>query len=131
MKQLFVNKIKCPDGTVLISRHRHDFQGHVQEDGREYWIDGGLSYQRMGFSDNEYTDLTCYTDSRHEMIREHFEWLNSLDAEGNSLDNPRIVLLKDIGDEHLEALIAWTAEDYPLYIYDLFVDEKHWRNKDV
>lgn len=127
MEQLLVNKIKCPDGTVLVSRTRHDFQGHVQEDGREYFVDGGLSYQRIGFSDHQFEDLTCYVGDSHEKIREHFEWTRSLDERGDPLEKPEVVILKDITDSHLGALVHWTAEDYPEYIHQVFLDEVEWR----
>ena len=127
MKQLLVNKIKCPDGTVLVSRHRHDFKEHTQADGRTYMVDGGLSYQRIGHSDEEFENLACYTDDPHEKIREHFEWTKRLDADGDPLEKPEIVLLKDITDAHLEALITWTSEDYPKWVNQVFVDEKAWR----
>lgn len=128
MEQLLVNKIKCPDGTVLTSRHRHDFQMHVQDDGREYFIDGGLAYQRIGFSDQEFEDLSCYVGDPHEKIREHFEWTRVFDANSERLPEPEVILLKDITDDHLEALVHWTAEDYPEYIHQVFVDEQAWRN---
>lgn len=127
MRQILVNKIKCPDGTVLVSKHRHDFKGHIQDDGREYFVDGGLAYQRVGFSDQDFEDLTCYTDDPHEKIREHFEWTRCMDAGGNRLPEPVVVLLKDITDGHLNALVEWTSEDYPDYIHQLFVDEVEWR----
>ena len=36
---LLYNAIKCPDGTLIVSRHQHDFQMHRQKDGREYYVD--------------------------------------------------------------------------------------------
>lgn len=127
MKQILVNKIKCPDGTILVSKHRRDFQEHLQEDGREYFVDGGLDYQRIGFSDEEFENLTCYVGDPHEKIRQHFEWTRCMDSEGNLLPKREQVLLKDITDDHLKALVDWTAEDYPDYIHQLFVDEVEWR----
>ena len=128
MSQLLVNKIICPDGTVLESRHRHDYQEHEQEDGRVYLIDGGLDYQRIGFSDTKFTNCTYYVGDDHSKIREHFEWTRHMDADGNPLPVYEVVLLKDITDSHLDALIEWTKEDYPQYVNDLFVAEKEWRN---
>ena len=40
MRQLLVNKIQCPDGTIIQSKHQHDFVQHTQEDGREYAVVG-------------------------------------------------------------------------------------------
>ena len=126
-RQLLHNSIKCPDGTVLVSKHRYDFQGHVQKDGREYFIDGGLSYQRIGFSDEEFEDLSVYTDSPHKLIREKFTWTKRMNEDGEMIA-PEQILLKDITDNHLDVLISWTQDDYPEYINQVFVDEKQWRN---
>jgi len=130
MTQLLVNKIKCPDGTVLQSKHCHDFQMHTQEDGREYFVDGGLEYQRVGFSDEDFEDLTCYTDDPHEKIRECFEWTSVLDENGERLEEPTTRLLKDLTDDHVEALVRFTAEDYPEYIHKVFVDEQEYRRRE-
>ena len=126
---LLYNAIKCPDGTLLVSRHQHDFQMHVQEDGREYFVDGGLTYQRIGYSDNEYTNLCVYSDDPHEKIREHFEWTRNFDKDMNKLPQPEIIKLKDITDEHLIALVEWTKDGYSKEIHKVFVDEVEYRNQ--
>tara|TARA_Y100000310_G_scaffold227068_1_gene229273 strand:+ start:10444 stop:10872 length:429 start_codon:yes stop_codon:yes gene_type:complete len=126
-KILLVNKIICPDGTVLESRHRYDFVGHVQADGREYFVDGGLEYQRIGYSDKEYIDCTCYSDDPIEKIREHFTWVSYSDKHGEPLDEPKWTLLKDITDEHLQALVKWTEDDDPDYLHQLFILEGGYR----
>lgn len=66
MKKLTRNAIRCPDGTVLESKHRHDYRGHTQKDGRYYAVDGGLEYLRRGFSDGEYEELSEYDDGSKE-----------------------------------------------------------------
>lgn len=127
-RSLLVNKIICPDGTVLESRHQHDFKRHMQADEREYQIDGGLDYQRIVYSDKEFIDCTCYSDDPIEKVREHFKWCSRLDKYGDPLDKPVYTLLKDITDEHLQALVEWTKEGYPDYIHQLFVLEEEYRN---
>lgn len=126
MSNLIYNAIKCPDGTILVSKHRHDFQRHIQSDGREYFVDGGLAYRRIGGED--YEDLAVYDTDVHSKIREVFEWTRRLDANMNRLDKPEQVLLKDISDEHLKNLVEWTKEDYPDYIHNIFLDEMCWRD---
>ena len=143
---LLYNAIKCPDGTLLVSRHQHDFQMYKQKDGREYFVDGGLLYQRIGYSDNEYTNLCVYPDDPHEKIREHFEWTRNFDKGMNKLPRPETIKLKDITDDHLMALVEWTKEDvaatqlssdelnrsnlqYPKEIHKVFVDEVEYRNQ--
>lgn len=131
MRQLLINKIICPDGTELVSNHTHDFVSHVQEDGREYFIDGGLEYQRVGSADNEYVDCTCYVGDPHDKIREHFTWKSYLDADGCILDPPIVRKLKDISDKHLDVLIEFTKEDYPEFINNLFIEERRYRNTNM
>ena len=129
MDQLLVNKIICPDGTVLESRHRHDYQEHEQEDGRVYLVDGGLDYQRIGFSDTEFTNCTYHVGDDHSKIREHFTWKSILDENGERLEQPIYRKLKDLTDAHIYALIEFTAEDYPQFINDLFIAEKSYREE--
>ena len=126
---LLYNAIKCPDGTLIVSRHQHDFQMHRQEDGREYSVDGGLLYQLIGYSDNEYTNLCVYSDDPHEKIREHFEWIRTFDKDMNKLPEPEIIKLKDITDDHLMKLVEWTNSGCPREIHKVFVDEVEYRNQ--
>ena len=107
-RTLLLNRIRCPDGTVLTSRSRHDFKGHTQVDGRYYFVDGGLSYQRIGYSDKEYTDLSIYTNDNHIKIRENMEWGKNYDKEMNLLPKTVYVKVKDITDGHLKAIMLLT-----------------------
>jgi len=126
---LLYNAIKCPDGTLLVSRHQHDFQMHRQKDGREYFVDGGLAYQRIGHSDTEYINLSVYTHDLHEKIREHFDWIRHFDKDMNKLPQPEIIKLKDITDEHLMKLVEWTDTGFHKEIHKVFVDEVEYRNQ--
>lgn len=125
---VLVNMIKCPDGTVLQSVYGHDFVMHNQEDGRSYNVDGGLHSLDRGFSDEEYEELSLFVGDPHEKVREHFTWISVLDEGGYQLQEPKFIKLKDITDNHLEALVEFTKEDYPPYINDLFVTETEYRN---
>lgn len=126
-RQLLVNKIQCPDGTILESKHRHDYQEHTQEDGRNYLIDGGLNYQRIGFSDEEYTDLSVYADDDHSVIREDFEWTRRMGKNKNLLGEPQVMKLKDLSNNHVESLCYFTVRGYPDFINKVFVDEHNYR----
>lgn len=126
-RKLLHNSIMCPDGTILVSVHRHDFVQHKQDDGRKYSVDGGLAYQHTGFSDTDYTDLSVYSDSPHEDIRNCFTWTRRFDEDMNLLPSPERVLLKDITESHLKALVKYTEESYPDYINEVFKNETKWR----
>lgn len=128
MTQLIYNAIQCPDGTVLHSKYRHDFVSHVQEDGREYMVDGGNDYQRIGGTDKEFVNLSVTTEDSHEKIREVFTWTSSFDAYGNRLKAYVVRKLKDLDDSHVKALVKWTKNGYPDWVNKVMVDEVKWRS---
>ena len=126
-RHLLRNAIQCPDGTILESTHGHDFQHHTQEDGREYFVDGGLNYQRIGYSDEEFTDLSVYSDDPHETIREAFKWTRNFDKNGKRLQKSEQRLLKELSNDHIESLCYFTVKGYPDFINKVFVDEHNYR----
>ena len=70
-----------------------------------------------------------YENDKHEFIREHFTWLSVLDKNSERREHPVFITLRDIEDEHLEALIRFTEEHYPDYINNVFVNEKTYREE--
>ncbi len=126
-KELLVNKIQCPDGTILESRHRHDFKQHTQEDGREYFVDGGLDYQRIGATDEEFTNLVVYSTDPHDKIRESFIWGRNFNKKGKRLPETEYIKLKDLDTEHVKTLCYFTLKGYPEKISKVFVDEYNFR----
>ena len=127
---LLYNAIQCPDGTIIESKHRHDFVQHKQLDGRDYFVDGGLDYQRIGYSDNEFINLLVTTEDDHAKIREVFEWTSNYDANMNPIA-PVKRKLKDLTDDHVKALVIWTEEGYPEYVHKIMLDEAEYRNLEV
>jgi len=56
--------LTTPDGTVLISHHRHDFRTHTDKNGKFYFIDGG----------SDYTRTTNHGDERFFTVDENDDW---------------------------------------------------------
>lgn len=56
--KIIVNAIETPDGTVLLSAHRHDFRGHTDANGKFYAVDGGTDYLKRSFDQKDYTELS-------------------------------------------------------------------------
>lgn len=95
-KQIIVNQIRTPDGTVLKSMHRHDYVTYVDKNGHQYMVDGGSDYLRRNVHKTKlnfftklwikllaffgktwtdplsYTELSVWSDAPFEVIRENF-----------------------------------------------------------
>ena len=121
---LLVSGLKTPDGTVLYSRHRHDYKTHDDSNGEWYMIDGGLSYHRgsVNVVRGEYISLT--TESPHVEIREHFGW----GTYGKDGKEPlHEMILKDMETGHIEAVLRTQARLGP-HITKVFEDELEFRS---
>ena len=74
MRKLIKSSIRCPDGTILTSRHRHDYQAHLDKNGELYVNDGGIEYIRRSVNKESFIDLSLYTTDSFEKLREGLEW---------------------------------------------------------
>jgi hypothetical protein len=105
-KNLLVNAVECPDGTVLQSYHRHDYKTHTDSvTGTTVTIDGGVDYIHKGgdFNNPEFKWVELYEGDDHEMIRKWFAW----GTYGKNGDQPlKWVKLKDMSDAHINALLT-------------------------
>jgi len=74
-KKLLVSRIQTPDGTILTSRHRHDYVKYTDKNGLEYMLDGGNDYQRV-IVNNEapHKDVSIYEDDPFEEIRKYYSY---------------------------------------------------------
>ena len=55
--RIIINAIETPDGTVLISAHRHDYRDHTDANGSYYAVDGGHDYLKRS-SPGDHTELS-------------------------------------------------------------------------
>ena len=118
--KLIANIWRTPSGSILQSKHRHDLV--MDSDGN--FIDGGLSYIRMGGNISEQWENLCvYSTDPHEKKRDSFRW----GSYGPNGDQPiKWLLLKDLETSHIEAIIE-TQWHLPEHIRDMFVDEIEFR----
>ncbi|CAB4222383.1 hypothetical protein UFOVP1655_91 [uncultured Caudovirales phage] len=123
MRNLLVNAIITPDGTRLESRHRHDYQTHIDANGDEYMIDGGLDYVRRSINKEPAIDDFVHDDDTHEVIRESFKW----GTYGKKGDQPLVLIpLKSLDTEHIEAILE-TQTHLKSHIVKVFEDELEYR----
>lgn len=95
-REIILNQIKTPDGTIIRSMHRHDFVTHVDKNGLTYMVDGGNEYLRRSFHETkltpfkktlikikslfgikwvdpvQHTEMSVFSDAPFEVIRESF-----------------------------------------------------------
>lgn len=123
--QLVYNAIQTPDGTILQSKHRHDYVTHTDKNGKHYMVDGGTDYCRRSNNGDEISLCLTVLDPI-EKIREVFTWGRNFDEKGKRLPKTEWVLLKDLTEGHLEALC--TNQFSPEWTTLLFIREKQYRN---
>lgn len=127
-KRIILNSIQTPDGTVLISRHVHDYQTHLDKNGYTYGVDGGNEYLKRIMptlevlpwyvrlwnkitgkkEDNRnYIDLSIMSDAPFEEIRTVY----CRGGRGINGDEPLTwVPLCEMNDEWLKACITYNIK---------------------
>lgn len=110
-RSILVNQIMTPDGTILESHHRHDYKTHIDKNGLEYMVDGGMDYLRRNIhKDAPYKEMTICEDSPYEEIRKYVK----RGGRGINGDEPLAhVALKDMNDGWLAATISWEKANRP------------------
>jgi len=112
--QILVNRIITPDGTELISRHRHDYVTYTDKNGQHYSVDGGDVYLRRGFDVEDYTEASLTSADPFELLRQHIY------RGGRGKDGKQpltYVALKDMNNPWLVACIEYEEEHRPSNIY--------------
>ena len=70
-KILIANRIQTPDGTILHSKHRHDYVCHVDKvNGERYCLDGGNDYCKISFEKNPPINCSVYSTDDFEIVRQ-------------------------------------------------------------
>ncbi|MEZ8095520.1 hypothetical protein ACED51_15600 [Photobacterium swingsii] len=125
MKHIVLNRIKTPDGTILISRHRHDYVTYVDKNGETYMVDGGMDYLKRNVNNPPFEELSIYSDAPHENIRQGFYW----GTRGKDGSQPvEFKPLKALDTEHIEAIIQ-TQTHQPNWRVEIFKAELAFRKK--
>jgi len=98
--KIIQNAIQCPDGTVIVSTHRHDFQEHGG-----YSVDGGRDYLRRCYplgAEDLIIELSLTEGSSYELKVERLVW-GTYGKDGK--DELKYVRLSDCSDGHLKAIL--------------------------
>ena len=125
-EQIIRNSLRTPDGTVLVSKHVHDFVKHKDKLlDTEVGIDGGLAYLRRIGSLAFCVDLSVTTKDDFEVVREVFTW----GSYGKDGKQPRTeVKLKDMTTEHIQAILDTQRHIRGTVVEQLFKQELLYRS---
>lgn len=122
MSDIVRNAIRTPDGTVLESRARWDCATHIDENGKEYMVDGGLYYLRRSAHGDE-EDLSVTLNDGHKTVRESLTW-GTRGIEGDQ--ELKYIRLCDMETNHVKACLATQRLMHP-QIRKAMEDELTWR----
>lgn len=119
------NRIKTPDGTILISRNRYDFIIHTDKvTGETFSVDGGHEYLKRSFT-GRYEEMSTYSNSSFELIRYTMEW----GTYGIKGDQPlQYRTLMHMSNSHIAAIIK-TQTHIPTWAKKIFEKELQYRTK--
>lgn len=122
--KLLANRIITPDGTMLQSKHVHDYVTHIDANGKEYMNDGGLAYcRRNEHDDAPYKEASVYDIDPHEVIRDAFHW----GTRGKDGRQPvQFKPISSLSNKHIHNIIM-TQTHVPDHIGNAFVNEELYR----
>lgn len=111
--RLIKNAIQTPDGTVLESRHIHDYVVYVDKiTDEQYMVDGGLYYTRTNVNKVPAKPLYVYLEDDHEVVREAVTW----GTRGKDGKSPiKIVKLSEMSTDHIQACLDTQSSMHPHY----------------
>jgi hypothetical protein len=126
--QIIRNAVRCNDGTLLESKHSHDYQDHIDKITGEYiCVDGGLDYFRGSINKVKPTYLHVTTEDPVEVQREAFTW----GSYGKNGDEPKhYIKLMDMQTEHILAILDTQWQIEGTYVEKLFQQELKYREYD-
>ena len=127
MSVILSSRMRTPDGTILESKHRHDYVTHTDANGKEYMLDGGRDYVRCSANGDEEL-LTVTSDDSHSLIREVVNW----GTYGKDGDEPlRYVTIAGLNPYHLRAILDTHQKRMSPALYKVMQDEVEYREARV
>ena len=125
MRKLIKNSIRTPDGTVLTSRHVHDYKCYKDTKSLEIYInDGGVEYFKRSVNKEPYEDISLYSDDPFEILRENITW-GTYGRNGNEPLHYKSI--SNMSSNHIKSILS----QYKLadYLKEVFEKEISYRNE--
>lgn len=122
--------IRTPDGTILCTKHRHDYQTHLDSvTGEVYVLDGGYGYYyRTIVNDVPAESLMVTTDDPFEEQRKVQFW-KSYGKDGSLYPDGVYLSLEQMDTDHIEAVLATQSHIRGTPVHQMFINELEWRKE--
>ena len=124
MRKLILNRIRTPDGTILTSRNVHDYKCYKDKNSEIYMNDGGVEYLRRSVNIIPWEDISLYSDSPFEILRENITWGN-YGKNGNEPLHYKSV--SNMSSNHIKSILSKIK--LADYLKELFEKEMAYRNE--
>ena len=112
------NAIQTPDGTILQSKHRHDYVDYTDKNGQYYSVDGGLDYLRRGYDKDDYTELSkTFKDCSLDDCTKYLNWGQNYDKDMNRLPKTIFKPICELTTDHIEDIINGNYCSNEMYLY--------------
>lgn len=107
-RQCIYRSLTTPDGTVLVSHHRHDFVTHIDKNGERYMLDGGTdTHYRTSVNTIKGVINEVYLDEGHAKIRDYVH----RGGRGKNGDQPLTwVPVSEMNDNWVAATIVYNED---------------------
>lgn len=125
-KKIALNSIQTPDGTILISHHRHDYKKYQDQNGRIYIVDGGRDYLKRGFETEDFIEKSIFYDEQtdFQILREAFHWGNR----GKNGDMElKYLPISEMSNSHIQAILENYSNSISGEYKELFEKEISFR----
>ena len=124
---ILFNAIKTPDGTILSSKHRHDYVAYEDtKTGKVYAVDGGADYFRCIGDMSDCEDLSITSLTPFSDIRERFHW----GSRGVNGDEPiKMLRLSSLTNKHIEAILKNVFQNREGTFKKWFTEELEFRKE--
>lgn len=124
--KLIYSAITTPDGTILHSKHRHDYVSYTDTtSGETYFLDGGTDYQRRSVNTEPAIDLSVYMQDEHDLKRRFFLWKTY--GKDGEIKGGKYIALKDMENEHIANILRYQQHIKGTYVEVLFLAELEYR----
>lgn len=112
-KILIANRWKTPDGTILWSKHVHDFVQHQDKVVHDsYFVDGGIHYIRKSVNGIPMANCCIYADDPFDVVRK-YEVRGSF-VKKDDYSKPAFVPIYQMSDLHLINCLTYTYKNKPI-----------------